>query len=226
MNSLLTMLLQAIISFYTIQLIRLFTDYIARTVNSNETNKLMKLQEKSILIVFGSGGHTSEMLMMLKPDRTKNQSTIFERYGKVYFVVGHSDTWSLRKVKDSLQENMGVKLEDEISKKRLEIIKVYRAREVKQSYITSVFTTLYAIMHSVIILTKIQIFNGLDLVVTNGPGTALPICYIHFILTRVLLFNIKAKVLFIESFCRVQDLSLTAKLLLPILKIMGQKFVV
>jgi len=49
----------------------MFTDYISRTVNANETNKLMKLQEKSIMIVFGSGGHTSEMLMMLKPDKAK-----------------------------------------------------------------------------------------------------------------------------------------------------------
>lgn len=106
-------------------------------------------------------------------------------------------------MKDALQETMGIQLEDEISRGRLELIKIYRAREVKQSYITSVFTTLYAIFHSLIVLTRIQVFSGLDLVVSNGPGTALPICYIHFILTRVLLFNVKAKVLFIESFCRV-----------------------
>jgi len=144
----------------------------------------------------------------------------------VYFVVGHSDTWSLLKVKDALQETMGIKIEDEINRGRLEVIKIYRAREVKQSFITSIFTTLYAFLHSLVVLTRIQVFSGLDLVVSNGPGTALPIMYIHFILTRVLLFNVKAKVLFIESFCRVQDLSLTAKLLRPILKIMGQKFIV
>ena len=68
------------------------------------------------MIVFGSGGHTSEMLMMLKPDKSKKQSNIFERYGKVYFVIGHSDTWSPRKIKDSLKENMGVNMEDEIKK--------------------------------------------------------------------------------------------------------------
>ena len=178
------------------------------------------------MIVFGSGGHTSEMLMMLKPDKLKHQETIFERYGKVYFVVGHSDTWSMRKVKDYFKENLGVCIQDEVAKGRLEIINIYRAREVKQSYFTSVFTTLYALGHSFVILSKIHILRRLDLVVTNGPGTALPICYIHFILSRILLFNLKGKVLFIESFCRVQDLSLTAKLLRPILKIMGQKFVV
>ena len=80
----------------------MFTDYISRSVNANETNKAMKLKEKAVMIVFGSGGHTSEMLMMLKPDTKRKQTSIFERYGKVYFVIGHSDTWSLRKIKDFL----------------------------------------------------------------------------------------------------------------------------
>lgn len=146
---------------------------------------------------------------------------IFERYGKVYFVIGHSDTWSMRKIKDFCKENMGVNLQDEINEKRLELIKIYRAREVFQSYFSSVFTTLYALCQSFFVLLRIQVTAKLDLVVTNGPGTAIPICYIHFILTRIMLFNIKAKILYIESFCRVQDLSLTGKLLRPILKIMG-----
>ena len=38
--------------------------------------------------------------------------------------------------------------------------------------------------------------------------------------------NIKAKILFIESFCRVKDLSLTGKLLKPILKILALPFIV
>lgn len=71
LQNILTVLLQAVIAFYVIQFVRMFTDYISRTVNANETNKLMKLQEKSVMIVFGSGGHTSEMLMMLKPDKAR-----------------------------------------------------------------------------------------------------------------------------------------------------------
>ena len=41
----------------------------------------------------------------------------------------------------------------------------------------------------------------LDLIVTNGPGTALPMCYIYFFFSYVLLFNLKAKILFIETKC-------------------------
>lgn len=39
------------------------------------------------MIVFGSGGHTTEMLLMIKDIN-------FSLYKKVTFVIGHSDTWS------------------------------------------------------------------------------------------------------------------------------------
>lgn len=51
------------------------------------------LNTKKVMVVFGSGGHTTEMLLML--------NTIdFKAYRQVYFVIGHSDTWSLTKIKD------------------------------------------------------------------------------------------------------------------------------
>ena len=65
-------------------------------------------------------------------------------------------------------------------------------------------------------------FTKIDLVMTNGPGTALPISYIYWIVSKLLLFNIKAKIIFVESFCRVTELSLTGKLIRPIVN----KFVV
>ena len=43
------------------------------------------------MVLFGSGGHTTEMLHML--DGLK-----VERYGQVIFIIGHSDTWSMKKV--------------------------------------------------------------------------------------------------------------------------------
>lgn len=51
---------------------------------------------------------------------------------------------------------------------------------------------------------------------TNGPGTAVPLCYAHWALSKLLLWNTDAKILFIESFCRVTSLSLSGKLLYPI----------
>lgn len=138
---------------------------------------------------------------------------------------GHSDGWSLRKAVDHFR-NIGVDVQ---AQKNVEIIEIYRAREVKQSYITSIFTTLYACGHAIWIMTKVaaQLPNGLDVLLTNGPGTALPLAYAHLLVNKLGLFNWNAKVLFVESFCRVQDLSLTGKLLLPLKTAMpGSRFIV
>ena len=164
------------------------------------------------MIIFGSGGHTTEMLLIL------GKTNIFEKYNEIHFIVGHSDTWSLRKVKDYYST---LKIDVE-KQQNLQIHKLFRAREVKQSFFTSIFTTIFALVHSFFIISRVMIFSKIDLVLTNGPGTAVPLCYIYWFISKVLLFNLKAKIIFIESFCRVNSLSLTAKLLRPILS----KFVV
>ena len=48
------------------------------------------------MVVFGSGGHTTEMLLML-------QNLDIKLYQKVFFVVGHSDTWSITKINDYIK---------------------------------------------------------------------------------------------------------------------------
>ena len=175
----------------------------------------MKLKEKSILVIFGSGGHTTEMLLMLQ------NTNIFEKYGHVHFVFGHSDSWSLQKVQTHYKSSMGIDIHQEVKKGNLTLHKLFRAREVKQSYLTSVVTTIIALCHSVVLIAKVQ-FQSLDLILTNGPGTAVPICYIYWFISKVLMFNLNSKIIFVESFCRVQSLSFTGKLLKPILS----KFVV
>ena len=61
--------------------------------------------------------------------------------------------------------------------------------------------------------------KGADVLMSNGPGTALPMMYAHYIVNVVMMFNIYAKILYVESFCRVTELSLTGKLLLPLMKL-------
>ena len=83
--------------------------------------------------------------------------------------------------------------------------------------------------HSLWMMSQIAAYEGkgVDVLMTNGPGTALPLCYAHCFVNKLALFNIKAKILFVESFCRVDDLSLTGKLLRPLLYIMpGSRFIV
>lgn len=59
-----------------------------------------------------------------------------------------------------------------------------------------------------------------DLIICNGPGTCVPICYSAWLL-RILRIK-SVKIIFVESFCRVKSLSLSGKLLYPIV----DKFIV
>jgi beta-1,4-N-acetylglucosaminyltransferase len=99
-----------------------------------------------------------------------------------------------------------------------------RAREVHQSYISSIFTTIYSAYETIQLLWKIQP----NLIVTNGPGTCVPIIYCAFILRCLFSLvdmdrrssssskNILFRTIFVESLCRVKTLSLSGKLVYPI----------
>ena len=92
--------------------------------------------------------------------------------------------------------------------KSLQVHEIPRAREVGQSWLTTPFTTLYAIFVS---LTLVWITRP-DLLLVNGPGTCVPIV----IATRVLYFVCRlrsCKIVYIESICRVKSLSMSSKML-------------
>ncbi len=162
----------------------------------------------TLMVVFGSGGHTTEMLQMLKTIQ-------FERYKHVCFVIGHSDWFSSSKIASYFKSESGI----DIAKcTNLQTLKIFRAREVKQSYITSVFTTIRGFFGAIIIILSVRP----DLLVTNGPGTVIPLAYCNFFINKLFLLNLKSKILFVESFCRVHTLSLTGKLIRPI----ASKFIV
>ena len=57
------------------------------------------LSQKSIMIVFGSGGHTTEMLLML-------ESLNVSAYRHVHLIIARSDTWSLTKITEHFRTAM------------------------------------------------------------------------------------------------------------------------
>jgi beta-1,4-N-acetylglucosaminyltransferase len=89
-------------------------------------------------------------------------------------------------------------------------LRIPRSREVGQSYISSIFTTLHAIFACCWLVGS----HAPELLLCNGPGTCLPVIVI------VWLFNICAfrhcRIIFIESFCRVNSLSLCGILVYPL----------
>lgn len=61
-------------------------------------SKNLKPLKNAIMIVFGSGGHTGEMLCLIK-------KVNFKQFKKVYFVKAFSDNVSKGKTEDFLKKN-------------------------------------------------------------------------------------------------------------------------
>eukprot|EP01138_Halocafeteria_seosinensis_P004189 gb/GECG01004284.1/.p1 GENE.gb/GECG01004284.1/~~gb/GECG01004284.1/.p1 ORF type:complete len:229 (+),score=11.31 gb/GECG01004284.1/:1-687(+) len=147
-----------------------------------------------LMVVLGSGGHTSEMQTMMRA-LSDHQ---FE-FKEIFYVIANSDSTSAKQLRQS-----------EIGNSSTITDLIPRSREVGQSYISSVFTTLYSILFSVYLVWK----RKPDVVLCNGPGTCIPVCAGAFLWKYLGLLN--ASTVFVESMCRVDTLSLTGKLLYPV----------
>mmetsp|Transcript_38334 Transcript_38334/g.120205 ORF Transcript_38334/g.120205 Transcript_38334/m.120205 type:complete len:211 (-) Transcript_38334:123-755(-) len=142
----------------------------------------------SVLAVLGSGGHTMEMLAILR-------GLDAARYGPLHFVVAETDESSEAKVRASK-----VRQPDAYHV-------IPRAREVGQSYASSVPSTLRAALASLRLVFALRP----DLILCNGPGTCLPLCLGGALLR--LLSKAELRLVFVESFCRTRTLSLTGRIL-------------
>jgi beta-1,4-N-acetylglucosaminyltransferase len=82
-----------------------------------------------------------------------------------------------------------------------------RAREVGQSFVSSIFSTLYVIFWCIPFLLT----HRPEVILTNGPGTCVPVCLVAYFFRLVKL--LKTRIVFVESVCRVKTLSLSGKIL-------------
>lgn len=182
--------------------------YVVKTIHcddeSNSQNREQSRRRKkrtrpvSTLVVLGSGGHTTEMMRLL---------TFLEarKYSPLTYVVATTDTTSLQRIEASQNARRGDA-----------VFRIPRSREVGQSYFTSILTTLRSFLSCIYVALRVRP----DFVLCNGPGTSLPIVVMVFILRVLGLAG--GNVVFVESFCRVKHLSLTGRLLYPIV----DKFIV
>jgi beta-1,4-N-acetylglucosaminyltransferase len=123
-----------------------------------------------------------------------------DRYTPRYYVVAEGDLNSLNKLSQL-----------ETDKEDFQIFTIRRSRQVHQSYLSSIKTTLISIFDCFPIL----IHTKPNLILVNGPGTCVPICLVSFFL-KVFFIQSYCKIAFIESFCRVKSLSLSGWILLYI----------
>ncbi|XP_014229196.1 UDP-N-acetylglucosamine transferase subunit ALG14 homolog [Trichogramma pretiosum] len=141
------------------------------------------------LIVLGSGGHTSEILRVLRHLDRAN-------YAPRVYVQAQTDRVSRQKVEE---------FEGDSEDYRLHAIP--RSRRVGQSYLTSIFTTARATLHAFPLIFR----EKPDLLLCNGPGTCVPLCLVALFF-NALLFR-ETKIVFVESFCRVERFSLSGRIL-------------
>jgi beta-1,4-N-acetylglucosaminyltransferase len=165
-----------------------------------------------VLVVLGSGGHTTEMLFM-----TKNLNQAY--YHPIHYCKASTDSTSPDRVRTMLNEKAKFPsrtTEEVAAANNLsdastvpKIHSIPRSREVGQSYLSSVFSTLYSFYFAFVLVGRLQP----QLILCNGPGTCIPICFAALIYRVLGVWKTSCKIVFVESYCRVQTLSLTGKLL-------------
>lgn len=153
---------------------------------------------RRVLVVLGSGGHTGEMLMVLRNLPKAEWSP-----KRVKYVVSETDKDSAGAAERFEMAHIG---------RRAEIAVIPRAREVGQSYFTSIFTTLRALFASLMIVFD----ETPDVILTNGPGVCVPIVAANFLVALLFQGRRRAIVAYFESFTCVSHLSLSGKILLPL----------
>lgn len=166
------------------------------------------------MLVLGSGGHTTELLSMSGAlDRA--------RYAPRHYVLAASDRGSASRalafeLGSELAGRLTASTSDaaaldacliEASAGAARIWRVPRAREVGQAWLSSALTTLWAFVHSALVVLRVRP----DVVLCNGPGTCVPIVVAAYMLRFCGWRHVR--VVFVESFCRVQTLSLSGRLL-------------
>ncbi|XP_034635175.1 UDP-N-acetylglucosamine transferase subunit ALG14 homolog isoform X3 [Trachemys scripta elegans] len=139
-------------------------------------------------------GHTTEILRLL--------SSLSQSYSPRHYIFADSDKMSEDKIRTFEQKRA-----ETFSNSQFTLNRIPRCREVCQSWSSSVLTTLYSILYSFPLTFRLKP----DLILCNGPGTCVPVC-ISALLLEILALK-KVIIVYVESICRVETLSLSGKIL-------------
>lgn len=142
-----------------------------------------------VLVVLGSGGHTGEMAPLVHALHKSNN------YKQFTFISANTDHLS--------KHHQLIPQEGSI------FLSIPRSRKVGQSYLTSILTTIYSFFACLPLM-----FRKPDLLLVNGPGVCVPVVISIFIGNILGISN--CSIVYVESICRVETLSLTGKLIYPL----------
>lgn len=188
-----------------------------------------KGQPAHLMIVLGSGGHTAEMIAMLRnsiqgrPDssgKPTSKSLDWSAFTHRTWIVSSGDNFSAARAKEfeneasSLSLNSGIRHATGLES--FTIVTVPRARKIHQPLLTTPLSSLHCLWVCLKLLIGHK--HGYpDLVLTNGPATATILVWatllLRFVDIRETDVRRKMRTVYVESWARVKKLSLSGRLL-------------
>ncbi|KAJ7703133.1 oligosaccharide biosynthesis protein Alg14-like protein [Mycena rosella] len=159
---------------------------------------------KSLAVFLGSGGHTTEALTLIS-------ALDFDRYSPRTYVVSQGDSLSAQKARD-----LELGKATTASPPQYTILTIPRARRVHQSLATTPPTAFYSLLSCIYHVTFPHgraRASFADVLILNGPGTCFILCIAVYVNKFLGLSG--TRVIYVESFARVESLSLSGKLLYP-----------
>lgn len=180
------------------------------------------------MVLLGSGGHTAEMLDLLRGlDPAK--------YGRRTYVVSSGDRFSEAKAEEFEARLRAERAGERTSRSTAEaataiadgggagesrwgtyrIVTIPRARHIHQSIYSTPITAVQTLLASLRLLVTLPTYP--NVILTNGPGTAVLLILATFLLRFFNLYGANRadsmRTIYIESWARVKALSLTGVLL-------------
>lgn len=182
------------------------------------------------MVVLGSGGHTAEMISLIRdldPTRYKHRT----------YIVSSGDDFSAAKATEfearlkskyaprSTASNGTIQTTEpgqmDLITGTWNVHIVPRARKIHQPLYTAPFSSIHCLIGCLKALqpsfktTRDPGSNYPDVILTNGPATAVIVIFASFILKFLGFAPLwKMKIVYVESWARVKNLSLSGKILL------------
>jgi len=187
------------------------TARITATVISSRRNvprRRDRAESCHLAVFLGSGGHSSEALSLVS-------ALDFSRYTPRTYLVSEGDSLSAQKA--IALEGVKAASAKSPAKGGYQILTIPRARRVHQNILTVPFTTLrslLAAMYRVTLAPRLSGESAFDVLLLNGPGTCVVLCVAAYV--NRFLGLCSPRLVYIETFARVRELSLTGKLMRPI----------
>ncbi|GHP11038.1 hypothetical protein PPROV_000976800 [Pycnococcus provasolii] len=160
----------------------------------------------ALMVVLGAGGHTAELMPLVRALTEPEPRSTKPKYVDRTYVHAFTDVLAPKRALAFEQERNSHPDE-------FRIVAIPRAREVGQSYFSSIASTLKAMWWCFSLLSK----HPPDLLLCNGPGTCVPVV-MAAALVRIGLIGWRmpsraARIVYVESAARVNALSLTGNVL-------------